>query len=60
MAFIASSFSVTEDNSLFETDLSGPPSFVLLLKELTFIVLFIIIGVGVSCRIPYSVLAIHM
>ena len=41
LAFIASSFRVTEEDWLSETDLSGPPSFFcmfsLLLKELIFI-----------------------
>ena len=44
LAFIASSFRVTEEDCLSETDLSGPPSFFsmfsLFLKELIFIFLF--------------------
>ena len=43
LAFIASTFRVTEENLLLETDLSGPPSsflmFSLLLKELIYIFL---------------------
>ena len=45
MAFTASSFRVTEEDWLSETDLSGPHSFfgifLLLLKELIIIFLFI-------------------
>ena len=44
LAFVASSFRVTEENLIFETVQSGPPSFflifLLLLNELTFIFLF--------------------
>ena len=46
LAFIASSFRVTEEDWLSETDLSGPPSFFwmfsLLLKELIFIFLSVL------------------
>ena len=49
LAFIASSFRVTEDNLLLETDLFGTPSFLLmfslLLKELMFI-FFVVTAAG--------------
>ena len=48
LAFIASVFTVTEENLLFETDLSGPPflMFSLLLKEECFIFLFVVTAAG--------------
>ena len=67
MAFTASSFRVTEEDWLSETDLSGPHfffwMFLLLLKELIIISLFVITAAGVvPCGIrkkeaPYIVLS---
>ena len=51
LAFVASSFMVTEENVLLEMDLSGPFVFIrmfsLLLKELAFIFSFVVTAAGV-------------